>query len=110
MKGFERGYDSKVMKFFEWMRSKGKLKGNVKVYNLVLRVLGRRGDWGAAEKLIEEMKFELYCEFDFRVFNIIIYVCFKKGFMNIGIKWFYLMLEYDVEFNIVIFGMFMSLY
>ncbi|XP_057537059.1 pentatricopeptide repeat-containing protein At4g30825, chloroplastic [Amaranthus tricolor] len=110
LKGLEKGEDSQAMKFFDWMRTNGKLIGNVIAYNLALRVLGRRGDWDAAMNLIEEMRSESRCELEFQVFNTIIYACSKKGLVDIGAKWFRLMLEYDVEPNIATFGMLMSLY
>ncbi|XP_021750024.1 pentatricopeptide repeat-containing protein At4g30825, chloroplastic-like [Chenopodium quinoa] len=110
LKGLERGEDRKALLFFDWMRSNGKLKGNVIAYNLALRVLGRRGDWDAANKLVEEMRLESGCELQFQVFNTIIYACSKKGLVDIGAKWFRMMLEYDVEPNIATFGMLMSLY
>ncbi|KNA11199.1 hypothetical protein SOVF_137390 [Spinacia oleracea] len=110
LKGLERGEDRKALKIFNWMRSNGKLLGNAIAYNLVLRVLGRRGDWDAAEKLLEEMRLDSKCELQFQVFNTIIYACSKKGVVDIGAKWFRMMLEYDVEPNIATFGMLMSLY
>lgn len=110
LKRLERGEDSKAMKFFNWMRINGKLQRNVIAYNLALRVLGRRGDWEAANNIIEEMRLESGCELHYQVFNTIIYACSKKGLVDIGAKWFRMMLEYDVEPNIATFGMLMSLY
>ncbi|GAB4838127.1 hypothetical protein Ancab_027656 [Ancistrocladus abbreviatus] len=110
LKRLERCSDSRALKFFIWMRSNGKLKGNVTAHNLVLRVLGRRGDWTAAERLIEEMKLESGCELECRVFNTIIYACSKRGLVEVGAKWFHLMLEYKVQPNVATFGMVMSLY
>ncbi|GMH16613.1 hypothetical protein Nepgr_018454 [Nepenthes gracilis] len=110
LKRLERCTDSGALKFFMWMRSNGKLKGNVIAYNLVLRVLGRRGDWSGAEKLIQEMKLESECELECQVFNTIIYACSKKGLVEVGSKWLLMMLEFDVEPNVATFGMLMSLY
>ncbi|KAL2936464.1 hypothetical protein RDABS01_011878 [Bienertia sinuspersici] len=110
LKGLETVEDSNAMRFFDWMRSNGKLEGNMIAYNLALRVLGRKGDWDAAKKLIEEIRLDSGCELQFQVFNTIIYACSKKGLVDIGARWFRLMLEYDVEPNIATFGMLMSLY
>ncbi|GAB4838146.1 hypothetical protein Ancab_027675 [Ancistrocladus abbreviatus] len=100
LKRLERCSDSRALKFFIWMRSNGKLKGNVTAHNLVLRVLGRRGDWTAAERLIEQMKLESGCELECRVFNTIIFACSKRGLVDVGAKWFHLMLEYKVQPNV----------
>lgn len=45
LKQLESGDDGKALSFFRWMQKNGKLKQNVTAYNLILRVLGRRGDW-----------------------------------------------------------------
>ncbi|KAM3336928.1 pentatricopeptide repeat-containing protein, chloroplastic [Capsicum galapagoense] len=110
LKQFERGDDGKALGFFQWMRKNGKLKKNVTAYNLILRVLGRRGDWDGAEAMIKEMSMESGCELTYQVFNTLIYACHKKGFVELGVKWFHMMLENKVQPNIATFGMLMALY
>lgn len=101
--------DSKTLRFFNWMRSNGKLDGNITAYNLVFRVLGRREDWGTAEKLIWELKNDLSCD-DYQIFNTLIYGCCKLGRVGLGAKWFRMMLEHGVQPNVATFGMLMKLY
>ncbi|KAF8392992.1 hypothetical protein HHK36_021233 [Tetracentron sinense] len=110
LKQLESSSDSKTLSFFGWMRSNGKLKQNVIAYNLALRVLGRKEDWVASETLIQEMTTNSACELNFRVFNTLIYACYKRGLTGLGTKWFRLMLGYGVRPNIATFGMLMSLY
>ncbi|KAH9604748.1 hypothetical protein KSS87_014487, partial [Heliosperma pusillum] len=110
LKGFEGNDDRKAMKFFEWMRCNGKLDRNLMGYNLMLRVLGMRGDWEGAEKLIDEMTSQSNCELEVRVFNTIIYACSKKGVVDVGAKWFRMMLDSNIEPNVATFGMLMGLY
>ena len=101
--------DSKTLRFFEWMRSSGKLEGNINAYNLVLRVLGRREDWDTAEKLISELKNDLGSD-NYQIFNTLIYGCCKLGRVQLGAKWFRMMLEHGVQPNVATFGMLMKLY
>ncbi|KAE9462551.1 hypothetical protein C3L33_05543, partial [Rhododendron williamsianum] len=101
--------DSKALKFFKWMRRKGKLKQNVAAYNLALRVVGRARDWDLAEKMILEMTSESGCELNFQVFNTLIYACSKQRHVGLGAKWFRMMLENGVRPNEATFGMLMSL-
>ncbi|WOH06940.1 hypothetical protein DCAR_0626369 [Daucus carota subsp. sativus] len=110
LEGYERISDGKAMEFFRWMRSKGKLKRNVKAYKVALRVLGRRQDWDGAEIMIREMVSESGCELNFQVFNTVIYACNKQGFAEIGGKWFRMMLDMGVRPNVATIGMLMSLY
>ncbi|XP_059288017.1 pentatricopeptide repeat-containing protein At4g30825, chloroplastic [Lycium ferocissimum] len=111
LKQLERGDDDgEALSFFGWMRKNGKLKRNVTAYNLILRILGRRGDWDGAEKMIKEMSFESDCELTYQVFNTLIYACHKKGLVELGAKWFNMMLENKVQPNIATFGMLMALY
>lgn len=110
LKGLERCSDGKSMRFFEWMRKNGKLQGNVSAYNLALRVMGRRGDWDAAETMIREMSSDSDCQVNFRVYNTLIYACYKQGHVELATKWFRLMLENGVQPNVATFGMLMSLY
>ncbi|XP_058185809.1 pentatricopeptide repeat-containing protein At4g30825, chloroplastic-like [Rhododendron vialii] len=110
LKNLERtNDDSKALKFFEWMRRKGKLKQNVAAYNLALRVVGRARDWDLAEKMILEMTSESGCELNFQVFNTLIYACSKQRRVGLGAKWFRMMLENGVRPNEATFGMLMSL-
>lgn len=102
--------DSNALRFFEWMRSNGKLERNVTAYRLALRVLGRTGDWDAAETLVRRANDDSGCELNFQVFNTIIYACSKKGFVELGAKWFRMMLEHGVRPNVATFGMLMGLY
>lgn len=102
--------DSKTLVFFEWMRSNGKLEQNVRAHSLVLRVLGRREDWDAAETMVRELSSKLGCELDCRVFNTVIYACYKLGRVELGAKWFRMMLENGVQPNVATFGMLMGLY
>ncbi|KAJ4972410.1 hypothetical protein NE237_005509 [Protea cynaroides] len=108
LKRLERS-DIKALTFFNWMRSNGKLKENITAYNMVLRVLGRKGDWDGAHELIKEMTAVSNCKLNFQVFNTLIYACYKKGLADMGSKWFRLMLENEVQPNIATFGMLMSL-
>ncbi|KAL7246434.1 hypothetical protein ACSBR2_001520 [Camellia fascicularis] len=110
LKRLERHSDSKALRFFEWMRSNGKLKQNLTAYNLALRVVGRREDWSVADALIREMTTDSGCELNFQIFNTLIYACFKQGHVGLGAKWFRLMLENGVCPNEATFGMLMSLY
>ncbi|KAH1107744.1 hypothetical protein J1N35_011512 [Gossypium stocksii] len=110
LKRLEKSNDGNALRFFEWMRSNGKLDGNVTAYRLVLRVLGRRQDWDAAEILVRQAKCDSGCELDFQVFNTIIYACSKRGLVEIGAKWFRMMLEHGVQPNVATYGMLMGLY
>eukprot|EP00257_Ricinus_communis_P021000 XP_015580376.1 pentatricopeptide repeat-containing protein At4g30825, chloroplastic [Ricinus communis] len=102
--------DDKSLRFFEWMRNNGKLEKNLNAYNVILRVLGRREDWGTAERMIGEVSDSFGSELDFRVFNTLIYACSRRGNMLLGGKWFRMMLELGVQPNIATFGMLMGLY
>ncbi|WRX32717.1 Pentatricopeptide repeat - like 10 [Theobroma cacao] len=110
LKRLERSNDSNALRFFEWMRSNGKLKGNVTAYRLVLRVLGRREDWDAAEMMLRQANGDSGCKLNFQVFNTIIYACSKKGLVELGAKWFRMMLEHGFRPNVATFGMLMGLY
>ncbi|KAL9268673.1 Pentatricopeptide repeat-containing protein [Drosera capensis] len=110
LRRLEKGKDSEALRFFLWMRRNGKLKGNVMGYCLVLRVLGRRGDWDGAEKLVQEMKAVSDCVVDRRVFKTVIYACSKRGNVEVGARWFRFMLENDIEPDVATIGMVMSLY
>ncbi|KAI4335520.1 hypothetical protein L6164_014158 [Bauhinia variegata] len=107
LKRLEKGNDSKTLAFFNWMRSNGKLEQNITAYNLVLRVLSRMGNWEAAEKMILEMG---RSNLNFQVFNTLIYACSKRGLVELGAKWFRMMLDCGVQPNIATFGMLMGLY
>lgn len=110
LKRLEKYSDSKSLKFFEWMRTNGKLEKNVIAYNLVLRVFSRREDWDAAEKMIREVRMSLGTKLNFQLFNTLIYACNKRGCVELGAKWFHMMLECDVQPNVATFGMLMGLY
>ncbi|XP_009608690.1 pentatricopeptide repeat-containing protein At4g30825, chloroplastic [Nicotiana tomentosiformis] len=110
LKQLESGDDGKALSFFRWMQKNGKLKQNIAAYNLILRVLGRRGDWDGAEAMVKEMSLESGCELTYQVFNTLIYACYKKGLVELGAKWFHMMLENGVQPNIATFGMLMALY
>ncbi|XP_059637655.1 pentatricopeptide repeat-containing protein At4g30825, chloroplastic [Cornus florida] len=110
LKQLERCSDAKALRFFEWMRTNGKLKQNRTAYNLALRVLARREAWDVAEMTILEMTVDSACELNFQVFNTLIYACHKRGLVEMGAKWFRLMSENGVRPNVATFGMLMSLY
>ncbi|KAL5547572.1 hypothetical protein UlMin_002803 [Ulmus minor] len=110
LKRLERCDDGKSFRFFEWMRRNGKLEGNVSAYNLVFRVLGRREDWETAEKMILEMKDDMGCDLNYQIFNTLIYACWKLVRVEMGAKWFRMMLEHGVQPNVATFGMLMGLY
>ncbi|KAK9101746.1 hypothetical protein Sjap_019000 [Stephania japonica] len=110
LRNLEQISEDETLRFFEWMKKNGKLKGNVSAYNLAFRVLGRKEDWATAEMLIQELISGLGFRVDYRVFNTLIYTCYKKGIAKIGSKWFHLMLESGVVPNVATFGMLMSLY
>ncbi|OWM89988.1 hypothetical protein CDL15_Pgr012625 [Punica granatum] len=109
-RGCNKDNDDRAIRFYEWMRSSGKLRGNATAYSLILRVLSRREEWDMAEEAVHQMKEDSGCELDFRVFNTLIYSCYKKGRVKIAGTWFRLMLEYRVEPNVATIGMMMSLY
>ncbi|OAY31448.1 pentatricopeptide repeat-containing protein At4g30825, chloroplastic [Manihot esculenta] len=102
--------ESKTLRFFEWMKSNGKLEKNVNAYNVILRVLARREDWDCAERMIRELSDSFGSALDFRIFNTLIYICSKRGHMKLGGKWFLMMLELGVQPNVATFGMLMGLY
>lgn len=106
----EKCNDDKALRFFEWMKVNGKLKKNLIAYNLILRVLGRKGDWDGAELLIKEMAGDSGCELSYQIFNTLIYACYKNGLVELGARWFGMMLDYGVQPNVATFGMLMSLY
>ncbi|GAB2279383.1 hypothetical protein Dimus_014027 [Dionaea muscipula] len=106
----ENWNDNGAPKFFLWMRINGKLKGNVTAYNSVLRVLGSRGDWDVAERLVQEMKIVSEYYLNCRVFNTVIYASLKRGIVGVGARWFQLMLESNVQPDIATIGMVMRLY
>lgn len=110
LKQLEKSSEGKALSFFEWMRSNGKLKQNRTAYNLVLRVLGRRGDWDAADVMVKQICGDSGCELNFQVFNTVIYACSKQGHVGLGAKWFRMMLEYNVQPTVATFGMLMKLY
>lgn len=106
----ESSSDEKTLSLFKWMKTNGKLKGNMNAYNLALRVLSRREDWNSAEVLLQEMTADFECKLNFQVFNTLIYVCCKRGLTSWGTKWFRLMLDNGVQPNVATFGMLMKLY
>lgn len=106
----ERSSDEKTLSFFQWMKDKGKLKGNVNAYNLALRVLARKEDWYSAQALLHVMTSDSSCKLTFQVFNTLIYICSKRGLADWGTKWFHLMLDSGVEPNVATIGMLMKLY
>ncbi|KAL3643029.1 hypothetical protein CASFOL_013844 [Castilleja foliolosa] len=106
----EKSNDSKALRFYEWMKVNGKLEKNVTAYNLILRVLGRKADWDGAQVVIKEMVSVSGCELNYRVFNTLIYACYKSGLVDLGTRWFRTMLDYNVQPNVATFGMLMSLY
>ncbi|XP_010273711.1 PREDICTED: pentatricopeptide repeat-containing protein At4g30825, chloroplastic [Nelumbo nucifera] len=110
LKRLERSSDRMTLSFFEWMRNNGKLKKNGLAYNLVLRVLSRKGEWDSAEKLLREMSTDSECILNFQVFNTLIYACYRRGLTDLATKWFHLMLQNGVQPNIATFGMLMNLY
>lgn len=106
----EKSNDDKALRFFEWMKVNGKLKKNLAAYNLILRVLGRKGGWDGAELMIKEMVGDSGCELSYQIFNTLIYACYKSGPVELGVRWFRMMLDYGVQPNVATFGMLMSLY
>lgn len=100
----------KTVSFFEWMRRLGKLERNARAYNVAVRALSRKGDWEGVEELIWEMKNKFGSQLSFQVFNTIIYACCKRNLVQLGAKWFRMMLDFEVEPNIATFGMLMGLY
>ncbi|KAI3444052.1 hypothetical protein Pfo_000717 [Paulownia fortunei] len=106
----EKSNGSRALRFFEWMKVNGKLKKNVTAYNLILRVLGRKADWDGAEVMVKEMVSDSGCELNYQIFNTLIYACYKSGFVDLGARWFRMMLDYKVQPNVATFGMLMSLY
>ncbi|KAF8052531.1 hypothetical protein N665_1549s0018 [Sinapis alba] len=107
LKRLESCSDTNALKFFDWMRCKGKLEGNVGAYSLILRVLARREEWDRAEDLIKEL---CGLQKSFQVFNTVIYASSKKGNVKLTSKWFQMMLELGVRPNVATIGMLMGLY
>lgn len=106
----EKSNGTKALRFFEWMRVNAKLEKNVTAYNLILRVVGRNGDWDGAELMIKEMVGDSGCKLNYQIFNTLIYPCYKSGLVDLGARWFRMMLDYEVQPNVATFGMLMSLY
>ncbi|KAH6758240.1 Tetratricopeptide repeat superfamily protein [Perilla frutescens var. frutescens] len=106
----EKRNDDKAVRFFEWMKVNGKLRRNLAAYNLIMRVLGRKGDWDGAEVMIKEMVGDSGCKLSYQLFNTLIYACYKSGPVELGARWFGMMLDYGVQPNVATFGMLMSLY
>ncbi|KAJ1410328.1 Tetratricopeptide-like helical domain superfamily [Sesbania bispinosa] len=102
--------DVRTLSFFEWMRKNGKLERNADAYNVAARALSKREDWEGAEKLVREMSANFGSEMNFRVFNTLIYACSKRGLVELGAKWFRIMLDCGVAPNTATFGMLMGLY
>ncbi|OVA10303.1 Pentatricopeptide repeat [Macleaya cordata] len=109
LKQLEQCNEDKTLSFFQWMRSNGKLKENVLAYNLVLRVLGRKEDWQAAEEMLQELISNSVNKLSFQVFNTLIYACYRRGLGELATKWFRLMLENGVRPNVATFGMLLNL-
>ncbi|KAK4415169.1 Pentatricopeptide repeat-containing protein, chloroplastic [Sesamum alatum] len=80
----EKSNGDKALRFFEWMKVNGKLKKNMTAYNLILRILGRKADWGGAEVMIREMVCDSGCELNYQTFNTLIYACYKKWACRFG--------------------------
>ncbi|KAL0726607.1 hypothetical protein Bca4012_022700 [Brassica carinata] len=111
LKRLESCSDTNALKFFDWMRCKGKLEGgNIGAYSLILRVLARREEWDRAEDLIRELCGFQGFQQSFQVFNTVIYACSKKGNVKLSSKWFQMMLELGVRPNVATIGMLMGLY
>ncbi|XP_051131865.1 pentatricopeptide repeat-containing protein At4g30825, chloroplastic [Andrographis paniculata] len=106
----EKSSDSKALRFFEWMKLHGKLKNNSIAYNLILRVLGRKGDWDQAEAVIYHMLTDSGCVVNHQVFNTLIYACYKNGLVDAGAQRFRTMLDHKIQPNVATFGMLLSLY
>ncbi|XP_047307672.1 pentatricopeptide repeat-containing protein At4g30825, chloroplastic [Impatiens glandulifera] len=102
--------DDKSLEFINWMRRNGKLRQNTNAYNLAFRILGRKRDWDAAEKLLDEMVNVSGCELNYQVFNTLIYPCFKHSISAVASKWFVMMLDKGIKPNEATFGMLMSIY
>ncbi|CAL0316910.1 unnamed protein product [Lupinus luteus] len=102
--------EDKTVSFFEWMRKMGKVERNASAYNVVVRALSRKQEWEVVEKLIWEMKTKFGSELGFQVFNTVIFACCKGNFVQLGAKWFRMMLDCEVKPNVATFGMLMGLY
>ncbi|KAK4775238.1 hypothetical protein SAY86_010173 [Trapa natans] len=107
--GDKDNYD-RAIRLYTWMGSTGRMRGNSTAYNLVLRILGRKEKWDMAEKVVCQIKSDKICKLDFRVFNTLIYPCYKRGHVEMAKKWFRMMLEYQTKPNVATFGMMISLY
>lgn len=106
----EKLSDEKALKFFEWMKVSGKLKGNTHAYHLALKAIAWKEDWKMAELLLHEMVADSDCALDARAFNGLIYVCAKRRLDAWATKWFHMMLEREVQPNLSTVGMLMGLY
>lgn len=102
--------DAKTLSFFEWMREAGKLERNNVAYNVIVRLLTRRQDWEAVEKLVSEMRTTFGSDLTFHVFNTLIYASCKRNMPKFATKWFRFMLDSGVSPNVATIGMLMSLY
>ncbi|WOL13886.1 hypothetical protein Cni_G22666 [Canna indica] len=110
LKLLEKRSEEKTMKFFEWMKCNGKLKGNTDAYCLALRALARQEDWPRAMMLLEEMTSDSLCQLNVQAFNSLIYVCAKRGLVGWGTKWFRMMLDKGIDPNVATIGMLMAVY
>ncbi|XP_078150403.1 tetratricopeptide repeat (TPR)-like superfamily protein [Carex rostrata] len=106
----ERNNDGGILKFFDWMRSHGKLMKNADAYQLALRAVARREHWRTAKELLEEMVSVSECELNVKLFNSLIFICAKRGLINWGRKWYDFMLEAGVVPDIATVGMLMGMF
>ncbi|KAI4380530.1 hypothetical protein MLD38_006708 [Melastoma candidum] len=60
----------------------------------------RQEDWDVAETLIQEMRCNPHCELNYQVCNAPISACSKNGRVEMGMKWFRMMLESEIEPNV----------
>lgn len=103
-------HDAKTLSFFEWMRATGKLQRNNLAYNIILRLLTRRQDWDAADKLLSEMRDSFGSDLTFHVFNTLIYASSNHNLPQFATKWFRFMLDSGVAPTVATIGMLMGLY
>ncbi|GLJ27739.1 hypothetical protein SUGI_0544430 [Cryptomeria japonica] len=110
LKSLEIEDQEKSLKLFNWMRQKGKAKGNLPAYNIAFRLLSMRGDWNTVENLLQEIRGDSSCKLNCQIFNTLIYACSKKGLAQCGTKWFHQMIEEGIKPTEATYGMLMSLY
>lgn len=86
LKLIEKRTDEKMMCFIKWIRRNGKLKQNMSVCKLTIRVSATKEDGDTANILISEIISDSDCQLNSQVFNLLLQVCAKRGLVEWGAK------------------------